>query len=586
MKKLILLLITISIFNGCDDFQEINTDPNIGIPPAEFLFTKVEKDLGVYKGGGEWYHENHQKMTWSQYLTQGEANAGDINSILPGSKYGTFYGSVMAHLDETRLQISYLSEEEQKSKQKLVAASDIIQVFFGLRITDQYGDIPYSEAGKGRYEDILNPVYDKQVDLLDQFVAELDNAIQLLSENVSDEFDFSDNDFIYNGDTDKWIRLANAVKLRIATRLLSQNETKARDIIANVVADGRLFESNDDQFTFDIGGDYRGSAGAGFEWKGLMWSAEPIIEFMKSTMDPRLRIFFEINGYTQESIDAFDDPSDISPAVDIVNDNAVLFTTTDGEDILGYRFIGAPTHRQDPTVSIPGYYQFIDDPITLGPNTPMVSKYNRRLIQTCDYAYGGLPSATGNYVDVMLSYAEVCFMMSEFILKEYATGNAEDWYNKGINSSLTTYNMIASIGELDLIVANKTYPYLEVSETEINDYLTAPEVSFNGLDDLEKVYIQQYLNFFRLPSEGWILSMRTGYPKYGSSLLARFPTDDNEIPFPRRIPTPEPGDLNLENWQSANESQGFSPRDENPQVLNSQRLWWDLNNPTIGSGGN
>jgi hypothetical protein len=104
---------------------------------------------------------------------------------------------------------------------------------------------------------------------------------------------------------------------------------------------------------------------------------------------------------------------------------------------------------------------------------------------------------------------------------------------------------------------------------------------------LEKVYIQQFLNFYRLPEEGWILSMRTGYPKYGSSLLARSATDDPEIPFPRRIPPPEPGDLNVAKWLQANTDQGFtSPRDETPSVLNSQRLWWDKNNPTIGSGGN
>ena len=147
--------------------------------------------------------------------------------------------------------------------------------------------------------------------------------------------------------------------------------------------------------------------------------------------------------------------------------------------------------------------------------------------------------------------------------------------------------MLGEEGDLSLRVANKTYPYLPIADNEITNYLATPEVQFNGTDDLEKVYIQQFLNFYRLPSEGWALSMRTGYPKYGSSLLARYPTDDNEIPFPRRAPTPEPGDLNRENWEKASAEQGFtSPRDETPSVLNSQRLWWDKNNPTIGSGGN
>jgi len=588
MKKVIYILIGLFVFTGCDDdFAEINTNPDIGVPPPETLFTYVQKEMVTYKNGGEWYHENHQKMTWAQYLVQGKANDSDINTILPGSKYGTFYVKIMNHLTEMRLQISELSEEEQKFYQKMVAASDILQAFFALRITDQYGDIPYSEAADGRREGKLDPNYDKQEAVLIQLVAELDLAIQKMDENISSSYNFASNDIAYEGDITKWIKCANAVKLRIATRLLSQNESKAQEIITSVASDGRLFESEDDQFTFDLGGTYRGSPGAGFEWKGVMWSAEPMVEFMKTTSDPRLRIFYEPNGYTQETIDAFADPTTISPAVDIDNDNQVLYTTVDGEEIFGYRFIGLPAFRNDPNIGVPDYYLYADQPNTVGPNATMLSKYNRRLIQECNFQYGGLPQPEGNYVDVMISYSEVCFMMSEFILKGYTSGDAADWYGKGMESSLRTYNMLGERQDLIMRVANKEYPYLPISEDEITNYMANPSLQLNGTDDLEKVYIQQFLNFYRLPEEGWILSMRTGYPKYGSSLLARSATDNPEIPFPRRIPSPEPGDLNVAKWVQANTDQGFtSPRDETPSVLSSQRLWWDKNNPTIGSGGN
>jgi hypothetical protein len=453
-----------------------------------------------------------------------------------------------------------------------------------LRITDEYGDIPYSEANQGRHEGILDPVYDDQKALLLTLVDELDAAIAILGSTVAEEFDFGAADFIYKGDTEKWIKMANAVKLRIASRFENQDLAMAKEIIASVVADGRLFESNDDQFVIDIGMDYRGGGGAAFEWKGLMWAPKPLVDFMKGNRDPRLRIFFEPNGYTQESIAAYADPNDIPTVIDLVNDNEVLYTTSDGEDILGYRFIGAPTHRQDPNVATPGYYQYVDDPDKIGVNTMCVSKWHRRLLQSCDYTYNGLPPATGNYVDVQLSYAEVCFMMAEFILKGYASGDAESWYYNGVESSLQTYNMIAEKGDLLVKVAGKIYPYQPVNGAEIIAYIADPDVEFDGVNNLEKVYIQQFINFYRIPDEGWRLSMRTGYPKYGSSLLARYPTDDSEINFPRRIPTPEPGDLNRANWEEANAKQGFSGLDENPDVLNAERVWWDKNNPEIGSG--
>lgn len=588
MKKLIYFLLGIGFFVGCtDQFADINKDPNVGVPPAEYLLTYVQKELVTYKGGGEWYHENHQIMSWCQYLVQGEANSTNINTLLPGSKYSTFYTTIMNHLDEMDYQISLLPEEQQESKKKLIAVGDVIQAFFALRITDEYGDVPYTEAVLGRRDGKLDPVYDKQETILLTLVDELNNAIQVLGSSVPNEFNMQNADIIYRGDATKWIKMANAVKLRIALRLESQNLTKAKEIISSVATDGRLFESESDQFTLDLGGNYRGGGGASFEWKGLMWAAKPAVDFMKGNKDPRLRIFYEINGYTQESIDAYPSVDDIPPSVDLENDNEVLYTTADGEEIYGYRFIGVPTHRQDPTVAIQGYYNYIDDPNKVGVNTMLVSKWNRRLIQGCSHDYGGLPPATGNYVDVQLSHAEVCFMMAEFILKGYITGNAETWYNKGVESSLRTYNMIGTKGDLTLRVAGKTYPYLPVSEAEIAAYLAQPTVKFDGDagKNLEKVYVQQHLNFYRLPDEGWRLAMRTGFPKYGSSLLARNLTDTNEIPFPRRIPTPEPGDLNRANWEAANASQGFTkPLDETPSVLNSQRLWWDKNNPEIGSG--
>ena len=184
------MFIAIGIFIGCDDFAEINTDPNVGVPPAEFLFTKVEKDIAAYKIGAETYHENHQKYTWTQYLTQGISNGAGFETILPGNKYEQFYGTIMPHLDEMRLIMSNLPEGEQKARQKLVAAADIVQAFSALRVTDQVGDMPYSEAGGGRHEGKLVPVYDKQEDVLNTLVSELDNAIAKLSETLTNEIGF------------------------------------------------------------------------------------------------------------------------------------------------------------------------------------------------------------------------------------------------------------------------------------------------------------------------------------------------------------------------------------------------------------
>ena len=46
MKKIIYILFFIGILTSCTDkFAEINTDPEVGVPPAEFLFTFLSINL-------------------------------------------------------------------------------------------------------------------------------------------------------------------------------------------------------------------------------------------------------------------------------------------------------------------------------------------------------------------------------------------------------------------------------------------------------------------------------------------------------------------------------------------------------------
>ena len=586
MKKLIILLLSIGILISCEtDFLEVNQDPNIiAEPPIEAIFTYVEKKMGDYRGS-EWYWDNHQFMEWGQYVSGDDGNANDINTLEPrGAKYSVFYTELLPHLREIRRQIESKPENEQGLYAQLGALTHVVQVYHAVRVTDIFGSIPYQEAAMGRYDGLLNPVYEDQSSLFDLWISELNAAISVLDQNQESSLDLSQADFIYGGDSEKWIKCANAVKLRIALRLESQGLDKAKSIISSVVSDGRLFEGMDDEFTYFIAPDWRGAyLGQGImDWKGRLWASKPMVNFMKQTIDPRLRIFYEPNGYHQATLDtiATNADQDIPPVIDVVNDNAVLYTTAAGEDMLGYRFIGAPVDRNDPDA---GDYAYIENPTSIGADATQISKYNQRLLVSTVKNYGD-GVGWGAYVDVFISHAEVCFMMSEFILKGYATGDAEDWYNKGVRASIETYNMVAVEGELNMKISQQAYPYLPVSEDEIAAYLQTPEVMFDGANDLEKVYVQQHINFYRVPDEGWMQSLRTGYPTFGSSILARGYVDSPDLKFPRRMPTPDPGDLNRENWRASNQAQGLSDLDETPATLNSQRLWWDLNNPAVGEG--
>jgi hypothetical protein len=126
----------------------------------------------------------------------------------------------------------------------------------------------------------------------------------------------------------------------------------------------------------------------------------------------------------------------------------------------------------------------------------------------------------------------------------------------------------------------------KLKDGEIDDLLAKEFVTLNGTDDLEKVYIQQYINNLMTPQDLWTLVRRSGIPKVGSAYL---PWEDFEVTnIPRRVLINNPGDTDLmyDNLVEYYNAAGITTGDNTPATLNSERLWIDKNNPNYGAGPN
>ncbi|BDD11447.1 hypothetical protein FUAX_38790 (plasmid) [Fulvitalea axinellae] len=568
MKRIIYKLALFASLSGAlgactDDFGDVNTDPNVVTKPElSYMFTHSAFQLGDYKYT-EWFYDNYQKiMPWTQMVTPRGGNSIEINTLGPlGGRMGTFYSGVMPNLFEIRRQISQMSEEEKMKREKMVAVTYIVQAYHGLRVTDMYGAIPYVEAMQGRYDKNFSPVYDNQETLYSTWVTELNNAIVSLKKDGT-YLGYGNADFIYKSDWTKWIKLANAIKLRIASRLVNSDLEKAKTILAEITNDSvGLFASEDDQFVWSPSTDYGGRAG---DFWGSPSGSEKFVDFLKANNDPRLVFFFEKNQYSEAVIKAFKDANkedDIPSVLDYDNDPL-------------YRYQGAPSSpkkaQDDDTKK--AYFTSVK----LGDNNyNQISHINRAFFAPRRDDNDGL------YIDVLFSYAEVCFTMSEFSLKGYVGGDYKDWYNKGVEASLRTYNMWAEKA--------KSYDYVALTDDMVTDYLEKPNVKLSGnsTEDYEKVVLQAYVNFFRLPAEAYALCRRTGFPKKGSTILAwePFMNSGGEITdIPRRFGYGDPGEFNRDNWKKTMNEQGFSIESNDPSRFNTERLWWDKNNPVLGAG--
>lgn len=135
-------------------------------------------------------------------------------------------------------------------------------------MTDLYGDVPYSEAGKGYLESIFTPRYDEQKDIYDSFFKVLSKAVDQF-DPAKDEIT---SDVIYDGDIQKWKKFANSLRLRFAMRISNVDPERAKQEFESALqANGGVFESSSDdalikymEISYSFGSesytDYRGNA--------------------------------------------------------------------------------------------------------------------------------------------------------------------------------------------------------------------------------------------------------------------------------------------------------------------------------------
>jgi len=93
------------------------------------------------------------------------------------------------------------------------AIAMIMKVYDFEQLVDQFGDVPYSQAfNPTKY---LNPAYDAQLAIYNDFTKQLDAAIALAVKGGTNP---GSADIVFGGVMANWIKFANTLKLRIVLR--------------------------------------------------------------------------------------------------------------------------------------------------------------------------------------------------------------------------------------------------------------------------------------------------------------------------------------------------------------------------------
>ncbi|UJH90730.1 SusD/RagB family nutrient-binding outer membrane lipoprotein [Antarcticibacterium sp. 1MA-6-2] len=611
-KGILFFLMIFAI--GCDkeDFAELNSNPStVSEPELRFSITKAVEQMYGNDYTSWFYNAFDYTYPWSQVVTGG-VNSGNTEGVVEMGPTGdqNIYASLIPTVRDIRARIDAMSPEQQEERRAMRAMTFPIQIQLTISLSDYYGSIIYSEAGMAPYTSppLITPKYDSQEELFDIWLAELDAAIEDLL--APDQFEIGAQDVIYGGDYTKWAKFCNLLKLKIAARLVNADRAKALGIVAEVInSPAGYMSSLEDDFIYQRGIEYFGT-GEGVQ-PGI--GGENLIDFMVDNKDPRVRVLFEKNSFNGEVVQAFIDAGKpLPPYVEqyVQLDGSGNFAGWSGPGEPWVRYFGAPLAPDAVFEGGNDFYfnQGIVNRINLGgveKTYESTSDFNERVVRTgYPFVYPTKPGGRvlelrDNYppLEVILgSSAETYLYLAEFkLLGANIPGEAQEYFNRGVE---------LSVGRLDELAENNRFPYYNedpvytnaelaaagataLKSGEIQNLLSQPayDLSSNGL---EKVYIQQYINFAATPGDLWTTVRRSGIPKRNSEVFAWDPllAGGSELIIPRRfmINTPTQDNKNFQNAMEAYTNQGFTTGTNDPNILNNERIWWDEENPDYGAG--
>ncbi|MEO6719844.1 MAG: SusD/RagB family nutrient-binding outer membrane lipoprotein [Ferruginibacter sp.] len=281
--------------NACTkDFEQINTNPRIvtqQIADPTLLLTGVQKNsmFGLMDGDG-------RLEAYSGYV--GNDALGNVFAKGPWDEpFATFFQSYIININEA----IRLSKDDPKLA-NVNAFSRIWRVWLYGRLTDLYGDVPYTQAGLNVNEVNVTPQYDTQESIYTDLLKELKEAAAVLKLSVADRVNMGSKDLIYGGKVDNWIRLANSLRLRLAMRISYKAPAIATANVAEVISDDLIISNN--QNAVLLAGNssaalanrnpyYNGIAGGAKEFR---WASFTVVETLNKMNDPRVKRFVDLSS--------------------------------------------------------------------------------------------------------------------------------------------------------------------------------------------------------------------------------------------------------------------------------------------------
>ncbi len=275
----VLLLLITSCSKNLEELNKNKVNPttlepalllNQAIVSSSFPFKTLIFDMGIV-----------QQMVTPNGGVVGGANFNQDNrDVTLQPIWAVYYQNVIKYTHDV-----IVKTKDLPARSNLYNIARIYQAYAFMILTDEYGDIPYSQGGAGFTDQVFFPSYDKQQEIYTDLIKELSEAGAALSTSVTIET----ADLLYAGNISQWKKFANSLLLRAGMRLIKVDPVKAQAVATAAIAAGVITTNQDNayirhdaNYTHQIGGGLNGSEAANF------YLAKPFVDQLKNTNDPRL----------------------------------------------------------------------------------------------------------------------------------------------------------------------------------------------------------------------------------------------------------------------------------------------------------
>jgi hypothetical protein len=495
------LTLLLGVVTGCqEELAERYQNPNHDVTPtiSEFFTAMLNNDrtrpsywnmstfvnwhVGVYSqtvsyiNGQSMYQQNEAYIQdrWDDFYRPGSNGSG-----------------VMAGYRELEKIYLNLDASQQLEQALYFNAAKIVLYEQASQMVDLWGDIPFSQAGGlNATGEIVYPKFDSGEEVYQTMIDDLKSVSEYFNDSVwkTGELEkFAEQDILLFGDTKKWQRYCNSLRLRLLMRISFFNEAYAKEQVLEMLnqpAQYPLLNSagyspgSDDVLLYPLATYGDDLHQAFLDWLNYPAPYYALENVLKPANDLRIPVLYDKYGVTENG----------------------SFTQNNA-----YKGLPLTMEMNDQKENLE-HYAILDSVTFL-----MNSK---------------LPG-------VVFTASEVNFLKSE-AYQRWGGGDASAEYFSGIKNSIGFYYYLNSLNPIILSDNVIVVP----TDTEIDAFLSsAVTLQFTGSaeEKLAKLWTQKWLHLgFMQATESWAELRRTGYPalQFNPAPLAGYELPPNRLTYP------------------------------------------------------